>query len=372
MNEDDQKSPAEEPDKASEVKPTAPQKSAVETNQPRWPFWLILLAALLAGGLGVIAALHAQAARDLALNNQQSLNNALAQIAAFDAQVGEIPERLTQAETALNKQLEDALEGLQTELAAAAEQHQRRVQNLEDSLTALHAELSQPQRDWQLAEALYLVNVAAHRLEFHEDAPAAQAALQAADGVLMGIGDPRMIPAREALAEDIQALENYQGVAITDLLTALDDLMTDVRPLPLKMPEVSADDPEVAVGGSPPDPDAAWWSRQLQQLWQEVSQQFTIRRHAQAVRSMPDAEAEMFIRQVIALRLESARMAVLRRDQSDFEAHLTRAASLLEDYFAASPVSDILPRIDALRAQSLHSELPSLKQSLSQLQALED
>ena len=372
MNEDDQKPLAEEPEKAAKVKPTAPQKPAAVVSQSRWPLWLVLLVALLAGGLAVIAALHAQAARDLALNNQQSLNNALAQIAAFEGEVRAIPERLTQAEAELNKQLEDALENLQTELASAAEQHQRRVQNLEDSLTALHAELSQPQRDWQLAEALYLVKVAAHRLEFHEDAQAAKAALQAADRVLMGIGDPRMIPAREALAEDMQALENYQGIAITDLLAALDDLMADVRPLPLKMPEVGAGDPQSIVGSSPPDPDAAWWSRQLQQLWQEVSQQFTIRRHAQAVRSMPDAEAEMFIRQVIALRLESARMAVLRRDQTDFETHLTRAASLLEDYFAASPVSDILPRIDALRAQSLHTELPSLKQSLSQLQALED
>jgi uroporphyrin-III C-methyltransferase len=343
---------------SAEAKAGAPATRTTETGRGQGAALLIAtLAFLLSLGVGgALFYLWQQAEDDRAAQSAQ-----LSRLAAgLDAR----DERLTSLEGALSREsaARDTLSGrIDTRLAT-----------VEQGLTRIQDRTTRQERGWQVAEVKHLQRMAGHRLRLMDDPEGALRALQAADELLAELGDPRLLPVREALASEIQALENMPRPDIPGIALRLERLASDLRPLPLKGQIPPGRDVRDLIAGEAPPTDAPWWVRAWSEVREALSEHIAIRRHAEPVRALPDAETELFLRQLITLRVEAARIAVLRLDDAEYQRHLAAATDLLDEHFDAGAAAPVLERLQALKGVTLLPEAPDISGSFTRLDELED
>ncbi|WP_162273530.1 uroporphyrinogen-III C-methyltransferase [Ectothiorhodospira magna] len=330
------------------------------------------VALVLALGIGMNAASNANKAQDMVNATNDRLSSALRELNQMQERTQALPDTISRLEQEVRDELAQALDKARNDVAGIEQRQARRLETLEEGLTALQDDSARPHREWQVAEVRYLMRIADHRLSLMGDAQGAMAALKAADDMLKAIGDPRFGEVRDAIAAEQQALANYDGTQVSQVVAELEQITAELKPMPLKMPEAEngAATRLLMVNGEPTE-DAPWWERAYFQVMNELHQHVTVRRHAQPVRSMPDADAELFMRQVLALRIESARLAALRLDTEDYRANLKGAQELLVDYFASEPVAPLLKRLQDLEQRELRAERPDISGSLEKLSGLE-
>ncbi|MCG5513164.1 uroporphyrinogen-III C-methyltransferase [Ectothiorhodospira shaposhnikovii] len=329
------------------------------------------VALVLALGIGMNAASNANKAQDMVNATNDRLSTALRELNQLQERTQALPDTISRLEREVRDELAQALEKARNDVAGIEQRQARRLETLEEGLTALQDDSARPHREWQVAEVRYLMRIADHRLSLMDDAQGALAALNAADEMLKAIGDPRFGEVRDAIALEKQALENYDGTQVSQLVAELEQITAELKPMPLKMPEAENGAARLLMVNGEPAEDAAWWERAYFQVMNELNQHVTVRRHAQPVRSMPDADAELFMRQVLALRIESARLAALRLDAEDYRANLKGAQELLVEYFASEPVAPLLKRLQDLEQRELRAERPDISGSLEKLSGLE-
>lgn len=342
----------------AEAKAGAPAPRTAEAGRGQGAALLIAtLAFLLSLGVGgALFYLWQQAEDDRAAQAAQLSRLA----AALDAR----DERLAGLEGALSREsaARDALSGrIDTRLAT-----------VEQGLTRIQDRTTRQERGWQVAEVKHLQRMAAHRLRLMDDPAGAERALQAADELLAELGDPRLLPVREALAAEIQALQDMPRPDIPGIALRLERLASDLRPLPLKGQTPPRREVRDLIAGEAPPADAPWWARAWAEIREALSEHIAIRRHAEPVRALPDAETELFLRQLITLRVEAARIAVLRRDDAEYQRHLAAATELLDEYYDAAAAAPVRERLEALKGVTLLPEAPDISGSFTRLDELED
>ena len=109
--------------------------------------------------------------------------------------------------------------------------------DLQDQIATLVKRSGRLRNDWFVAEAEYLIRLANHRLLLDRDVTTALVALQAADQRLQETGDPALLPARKALANDMRKLKGVQQLDIPGLSVQLSALVSGVNRLPLATPD---------------------------------------------------------------------------------------------------------------------------------------
>lgn len=262
---------------------------------------------------------------------------------------------------------------LEREAAAREEQAARtgtRLATVEQGLTRIQDRATRQERGWQLAEVKHLQRMATHRLRLMDDPEGALRALQAADEILVELGDPRLLPVREALAGEIQALQDMERPDLTGIALRLERLAGDLRPLPLRGQAPIAGDVR-PVPGETPAADAPWWLRAYAEIREALSEHIAVRRHAEPIRALPDAETELFLRQLLTLRVEAARVAVLRRDDAEYQRHLAASLELLDDHFDAQAAGPVRERLESLKGVTLRPPAPDISGSFTRLDELE-
>ncbi|HAI89069.1 MAG TPA: hypothetical protein DCL46_05365, partial [Alcanivorax sp.] len=165
---------------------------------------------------------------------------------------------------------------LRSELNRESQRRDRALQEIRESQDRIEAARARDrealadvrqggQRLWLINEAESLAALAGQRLMLTGDAEAARRLLQAADQTLARLDDPQALPARKALAVDIEKLNGARQV--------------DVEAMVLRLGALQALIPELAVPErqAPPaedtEQDAGWWQRLLNHL------PVTVRRH---------------------------------------------------------------------------------------------
>ena len=157
-------------------------------------------------------------------------------------------------------------------------------------------------------------------------------------------------------------------VDVSGLALRLDQAIAAVDALPLALEErVPAPQPE------PPAKDEPAWRRSLREVWQEFRQLVRIENldHPEAPLLTPPQQ--FFLRENLKLRLLSARIDLLSRDQANFRADLAAADRWLRRYFdtRAKPVQSLLTLLGELKATNMATELPGLAGSLDAVRVLQ-
>lgn len=232
------------------------------------------------------------------------------------------------------------------------------------ALQGMRRYLGQTRRDWLLNEAEYLLVVANRRLLLEGDVATAIAALQFADESLRELDDTRWLSVRRSLAAELRALRSVKPVDVEGVDLAIQGLAGSVATLPL-----SGFQRSVADAVEPPQ--GRWWVR-LRAVLEGI---VNVQRVDDPPEPLLPPGQRFFLSQNLALKLEAARLGLVRRDAVLYRTRLEEADALLARYFEASsgqvqaareaiaewlgvPVGQPLPRIgEAL------SELRSLRQA---------
>lgn len=287
-------------------------------------------------------------------------------------------ERIRDLKTELGRQLaESGKEISETRLLArnaddAMRQIGEKVAHIENqmvtsqqqqlSLEALYKDLSQGRDQWTLAEIEQVLLTAARQLQLAGNVKAAIIALEGADTRLQRLDKPQFTALRRAIAADLAKLRAVPSLDEVGASARIEALVARHADWPLASAQVS----EAA-----PAPRASAQAADFgQELWNELKRLVQIRRvdSNEAVLLPPDQA--YFLRENLRLRLLSARLALLTRDQAAFQADLQAVAETLSRYFNTrdAGVADALREIERLSGLQVAQKLPGIDASLAALE----
>jgi len=353
---EDDITPVEENDPISE----APKRQR-SGNSVAWLAFLLAIIAVAAAGY---TAWHDwQGARDTSADDNYArldsrLTTSARSLADLEAQVAQLGGRDPAIDAdlaAIRRELDERVRMLSS--------LPTRMSTLESSVASL-AGVSEGARDaWILAESEYYMQIANAQLQLANNPHLASLALRMADERIVQLANPALTDVRRAISDELAALDVMEKPDIEGATLTLASLAKVVESLPLaSAAEQEAESTEI-------DPELSGTGRAWASVKDAMSGlvKVTPPEHAKLVQLSPDAE--FFLRNNIALQLQSARIALLRGEQAIFEQTLDDTAALLNDYFdtTSTPVAGALATIAGIRSHVFTTAVPDISESLQLL-----
>lgn len=271
-------------------------------------------------------------------------------------------EQLANAQRRGQQSMQARLEGLPD--GAAWQQMQSLAAELQRSQRALSQELDvvrgDARADWKLAEAEYLLRLASLRLLAAQDVRSARELLEAVDSILREQPDSGVFAVREALAQvqaSIEALPEIDRSGIYLRLAALHEQVNRLVLLPV--PEFDPD----AISAEEEYEDRlsrrTRAERVLMRLERYVRVDF---QRGKVITPLLD-EAEMQrVRRTLQLTMEQAQWAALRGESAIYQASLTQAKNILQQFFELEnpQVKAMQNQLTALAERQVDLDAPDL------------
>ena len=238
----------------------------------------------------------------------------------------------------------------------------QRISDIETSVAALAVRNDTPGKKMDLAEVDYLLRLAGERLALFGDIASADIALGLADSQLQELDDPLYLAVRRKIDESRTALSRVPTLDIVQVSGKIAAIQSAVPglPFPGETPvEVIVED----------QPDAGWW----QKIKNAIKPLVKVRRRVDKDLELT-LEDKDFLRQGLWLQLESARLALIRRDVMAWDLSLSRATASLSNRFDSNSqlVHEANSDIEELKAVALVQELPDVSAPWRQLRLLRE
>lgn len=216
--------------------------------------------------------------------------------------------------------------------------------------------------DWLLAEIMYLLNIANHRLVLVADLEGALMALQLAEAHLQKLNYPPLLQVRKQLTDDILKLRQIKRPDIGGLAIKLSSYIAQVDHLPLLQGQYQT--------LAEPDAQTQPTKDSENTIWQEVRQLVTIRYNPNVEAGLLTAEQRALVRQNLRLQLESARFSLLRYDQENLVATITHIRHWLNRYYDQQDqkIKQLQTFLTQLQTMELNPTLPDIAVTLHRLQ----
>lgn len=278
--------------------------------------------------------------------NQQQFKQALNQEQSQFAQ---------QVSSTINKALGDT----DKQVMALAEQ----VESLNNQLTQLSQ--NQPS-DWVLQEAEYLIRVASRSLWLEKSPKIALSLLSDADERIKELNDPSLLPLREVLSQDIEALRLLPELATDDVILTLMGLSEQVSQLAIAM--VHLPETEAAVAEIELSEDANDWRTNLAKSWNIFIEDFiTVRRRTANVEPLLSPTQQQNLRQNLQLKLQLGQWAASQQKPTLFKQAIADTQTWLIEYFDtdALAIQQFNTQLEGLKAHTVSLSLPESLQSLA-------
>lgn len=222
----------------------------------------------------------------------------------------------------------------------------------------------------ELADVERLLRMANDSLLLEADIGTALLALQGADRRLRELGDPRFAEVRRVLAREMTELAAVPRPDIAGMAYTLSSLQGELGSLLPKRaaparPDAGQPAAEGADAGEPPR-----WRAVLRDVWETFKGLVVVRHREGNELPLVAPEEQLFLTQNLYLKLESARLALLSRDDLNFHASLAVAHAWIADYYdgGTAAVAAVSARIGELDKIDIAPPLPDLSGSLTVLQ----
>ncbi|WP_088331434.1 uroporphyrinogen-III C-methyltransferase [Lacimicrobium sp. SS2-24] len=290
---------------------------------------------------------------------------------AEDTEVQDLIEQAQQQRQVLAQQLNQRVTDT-TQAQQATQQQQQQLQqqlaSFEQALSANQQQLQKMQgrrpNDWLLAEAAYLVRMAGRKVWLEKDLTTAVLLLESADSRLEDLNDPSLIPVRQVIADDVQALRQINPQPLTKLALQLGALANQVDTLPLDMvvlPEAEQDGSDQTLTDSVSD-----WRTNLKRSWRAIVDDFvTVRRRTEQTKPLLDDSQQWLVREQLRLYLLQAQHGLVKEEVELYPVFLREALSILQKYFApqAPAVAGFRARLQELLETNIRRDYPRQLQS---------
>lgn len=283
---------------------------------------------------------------DAARDTLASLEQSVAALSELDAERVRAIERI---ERELGDRLR-RIEPLPARLAA-----------VEASMSALQGISSGARDAWLLAEAEYYMQIANAQLQLANNPGLARLALTHADERILQLADPRLTGVRQALSDELRALEVMEKPDIAGMTLTLSSIAGSVDSLPLRR--------QAAAGGEPTDDIDAELTG-MERAWASVKSAVlgivSVRRTDEKLEPLIAPDAEYFLRANLALQLQAARLALLRGETAIFRQSLDDVDTWLGRYYdtASEAVQGTRATIAGIRGSMVAVAMPDISLSL--------
>ncbi len=312
-------------------------------------------------GVGALAIVAAVAFWLDARRTQQSMRMEVAQrLSGIESST----QAAGKAQTQLATEMRDAQAKITLLEARLAESQAEQA-----ALEALYRDLAPSRDEIAISEIEQVLLVASQQLQLAGNVPSALTALQLAEAKLQRLERPQFVPLRRALARDMDRLKAVPYVDVVGMSLKLDQGIAAVDTLPLAMdervPPPVPDKDAVPVDDSP-------WRRFFADLWSDAKQLIRIEVADRPAAPLVPMAQQYFLRESLKLRLLTARIALLARNDASFQADLSAVEAWLKQYFdtRAKPVQALQTTVRQLAASPMPGETPDLNRSLEALRVL--
>ncbi|MCX7896266.1 MAG: uroporphyrinogen-III C-methyltransferase [Rhodocyclaceae bacterium] len=248
------------------------------------------------------------------------------------------------------------------------------MHNQQAALDALYQEFSRASDDRLLAEVEQAVTLAAQQLAIAGNVELAVVALENAEARLSQSGQSRYVALRQQIARDIERLRAHPAADLGGIALHLDLLAEAVPNLPLayeRRVKPTAKE-QVSPSDTPPSSLHGWLSAWGREIWREISSLVRIERLDRPEVELLSPREAYFLRENLRLRLLSARLTLLARDEKGFRHELALADSWLARYFdgAHPAVIEARAQLSRWREAKIGRAFLSLDETLALLRNL--
>lgn len=281
-----------------------------------------------------------------------------------------IDSRYSQRIGSLNSQVSDT----QAQLKNSLQQIDKAQQQFANTVKQINANTHTSRKDWQLAEAEYLLRIANQRVLMEHTPKGALEVMREADKLLRQADDAALYQVRKRLAHDIAALEAVPDLDREGLFLRLDALNEQVDQLQL----ISTLDQEKAEAAAQKDEPVAeetgsGWTHSIKTGWHWLGSQFGrmfyVHRRDKPIEPLISPEQEFYLKQALHLQIEQAQLALLNRQQPVFDAAIDKAITEVDKYFNTdnSHTKALVQGLEKLKGTQIDPELPAIDGSLNVL-----
>ncbi|HFE38370.1 MAG TPA: hypothetical protein ENK06_08150 [Gammaproteobacteria bacterium] len=278
------------------------------------------------------------------------------------------------AETTLAKAKSDLSTAL-VELGKANQsirETKKRQESLETNLAAVYKRIGNTSREWAIAEADYLLKIANHRLQLEHDVTTSIQALTLADKRINSLADPALAEVRNVIAQELVALQtlpipDQAGVSmqLAQLENQVDRLPLAARTQPVNQKntkEFKADDAMKVES----------WEALPVAVLDVLKGMVAVNYNDKPLEALLSPEQVKNLHENLKLKLEQARMVLLRGDEKLFTSNIDLAIDWTNKFFNVDEVATkkFLDTLNYLKTKQVVLKVPDISTSLRTLRSV--
>ncbi len=289
-----------------------------------------------------------------------------AELTTVNQQLATVQSKVTTEESKFEREITEEGSTFKNELDSVRA-------DLGNAIQHIQQHMNQSRGDIMVSDAEYLLSVANQKLHLVGDVKAVIAMMEAADQRLHESGDPATFKVREALAEELKVLKDFNPPDVVGVSAKILVLESQIKDLPLFLPHSErSKENHTPVASSVPETDAKSGNL-TDSLVDDLKELVTVRHTDRPVQAILLPEEVAALRQVMLLKLEMARSALLRGDDGLYKANMDSALNWLKENFdpAAALTQSLTEDINSLRNLQLQVPLPDISKSLGLLRNIE-
>lgn len=230
---------------------------------------------------------------------------------------------------------------------------------------------AQPNFDWKLLEAEYLLGLANRKIQLEADPAAAISLLESADTALLESGNSNVFAVRQSIAQELVQLRNVEPVDQEGIFIRIGNLTAQIEAIDLRnsMRQNFENRGNTETQALQVGVDSSGW---IDSSLSFLSSIFVWRKWEDTPEAMLAPGQDTFIKQNLRLHLEQAQLALLMGDNGLYNRSLddSREWLLRHSLTDSSSTQTMLAELNALESINISPGLPSLNQSLQLISQL--
>ena len=270
------------------------------------------------------------------------------------------------------EEYQSSLERLEKTIDDSNIEFANEVADVKESISALYQEQGQAADNWQLQEIMYLLLMGKYRVHFAGDVESTLLLWQVAEKQLQANPDPRLIDVKQAVREEIAALESVHNVDVAGITGTILRLVEDVESLPLNLTGVA---PAPASDDREPAPDQAETQESsavdnvLSEVWTDIQSLVRVRRIDVSEQSLLMPQMKINVVESIRLALFAAQAGALRSDPQLYRENLRFVSDAIRQHFSpeSADVIEFASQVSELIDLPVTVDVPELSTSIELL-----
>jgi len=347
---------------------TTPQKSSNEKpisksgSGGRIFVSLVALLALLLSGAGIAVGYKAW------LEMNKRLDQASVDRQSIAHELATIDESIKLQN--FKKQIETNINSMNQSLSKFSSQIDKQAaaqKNIELSTQETLQTINRSQLGWGLKEVEHVLRMANHRLRIERDVQGTIIALKAASTRLHELNDPRLLPVRESVSNQVGKLKNFPYPDWVGISLQLDNILAGLKQTVIKNAKARQEDNAKNEDTKTKQESSSGWGKLVDGVKNSINDSIKITRDEQRLKMFISEQESQHAYEFLRTKMLGAKYAVASRDDAAYHQELEAALAWLNSTDTLENKKEIIEDLDKLNKANLEPKLPDITEANSML-----